>query len=131
MRLIERYLLRQLLGPTLLATAALSMVAMLSAVLGNLDVISQGQSPLILIKISLLAMPQLLALILPIALFVAALVSLNRVHTEQEIAVCFASGMSTWRVDLLPRCAWPSAGGLDRACAQSMASAPGGPGHAR
>jgi len=29
---------------------------------------------------------------------VAALVALNRLHTEQEIVVCFASGMSRWRV---------------------------------
>jgi len=99
MRLIERYLLRQLLGPTILATAALGLVAMLGAILGNLDVIGQGQSPFILLEISLLAMPQLLALIImPIALFVAALVALNRLHTEQEIVVCFASGMSVWRV---------------------------------
>jgi lipopolysaccharide export system permease protein len=99
MRLIERYLLRQLLGPTVLATTALGMVAMLGAVLGNLDLIGQGQNPFVLIEISLLAMPQLLALIImPIALFVAALVALNRLHTEQEIVVCFASGMSVWRV---------------------------------
>ena len=99
MRLIERYLLRQLLGPTLLATAALGTVAMLGAVLGNLNVISQGQNPFVLLEISLLAMPQLLALIImPIAVFVAGLVALNRLHTEQEIVVCFASGMSTWRV---------------------------------
>ncbi len=37
-------------------------------------------------------------MILPIALFVAALVALNRLHTEQEIVVCFAGGMSRWRV---------------------------------
>jgi lipopolysaccharide export system permease protein len=29
---------------------------------------------------------------------VAALVALNRLHTEQEIIVCFAGGMSRWRV---------------------------------
>ena len=37
-------------------------------------------------------------MILPIALFVAALVTLNRLHTEQEIVVCFAGGVSRWRV---------------------------------
>jgi len=98
MTLIERYLLRQLVGPTLLAIAALSALIMLSTVLGDLDVIGQGQSPLILIKISLLAMPQLISLVLPVALFVAALIVLNRLHTEQEIVVCFASGMSIWKV---------------------------------
>jgi lipopolysaccharide export system permease protein len=98
MNLIERYLLRQLVGPTLLAIAALAGLIMLSTVLGNLDVIGEGQSPLILIKISLLAMPQLISLVLPVALFVAALIVLNRLHTEQEIVVCFASGMSIWKV---------------------------------
>ena len=98
MKLIERYLLRQLVGPTLLAIAALAALIMLSTTLGNLDVIGQGQSPLILIKISLLAMPQLISLVLPVALFVAALIVLNRLHTEQEIVVCFASGMSIWKV---------------------------------
>jgi lipopolysaccharide export system permease protein len=90
--------LRQLVGPTLLAIAALAGLIMLSTVLGNLDVIGEGQSPLILIKISLLAMPQLISLVLPVALFVAALIVLNRLHTEQEIVVCFASGMSIWKV---------------------------------
>jgi lipopolysaccharide export system permease protein len=99
MRLIDRYLLRQLLGPTLLATAALTAVALLSTSLSTLDVIvNQRQSALIFLKITLLAMPQLTNLVLPIAVFVAALVALNRLHTEQEIVVCFAGGMSRWRV---------------------------------
>jgi lipopolysaccharide export system permease protein len=99
MRLIERYLLRQLIGPTLLAITALGIVAMLSQSLGALDIIvNQGQSAFVLIKLTLLALPQLLVMVLPIAIFVAALVALNRLHTEQEIVVCFASGMSRWRV---------------------------------
>jgi lipopolysaccharide export system permease protein len=99
MRLIERYLFRQLLGPFLLAASALAAVALLSQSLGALDlVVTQGQSALVLFKISMLTMPQLVVLILPIALFVGGLVALNRLHTEQEIVVCFASGTSTWRV---------------------------------
>src|SRR5437868_1186602 len=99
MRLIDRYLLRQLLGPTLLATAALSAVALLSQSLSALDyIVNQRQSALVFIKITLLYMPQLINMILPIAVFVAALVALNRLHTEQEIVVCFAGGMSRWRV---------------------------------
>jgi lipopolysaccharide export system permease protein len=43
-------------------------------------------------------MPQLINMVMPIAVFVAALVALNRLHTEQEIVVCFAGGMSRWRV---------------------------------
>lgn len=99
MRLIDRYLLRQLLGPTVLATLALAAVALLSQSLTALDlIVSQRQSALVFAKITLLAMPQLINIVLPIALFVAALVALNRLHTEQEIVVCFAGGMSRWRV---------------------------------
>jgi lipopolysaccharide export system permease protein len=99
MRLIDRYLLRQLLGPTLLATAALTAVALLSQSLSGLDlIVNQRQSAWVFLKVTVLYMPQLINMILPIALFVAALVALNRLHTEQEIVVCFAGGMSRWRV---------------------------------
>src|ERR1700722_2885767 len=99
MRLLDRYLFRQLLGPTLLATLALGTVGVLSQSLEALDIIiKQGQSALVLAEVTLLATPQLLAMVLPVAIFVAGLVALNRLHTEQEIVVCFASGMSRWRV---------------------------------
>ncbi len=99
MRLIDRYLLRQLVGPVVLATLALSSVALLSQSLAGLDlIVNQRQSALVFLKITLLYMPQLINLILPVAVFVAALVALNRLHTEQEVVVCFASGMSRWRV---------------------------------
>jgi lipopolysaccharide export system permease protein len=37
-------------------------------------------------------------MVLPVAVLVGALVGLNRLHTEQEIVICFAGGMSRWRV---------------------------------
>ena len=99
MQLIDRYLFRELLVPTLLAAAAFTGVALLSESLSALDVIvDQRQSVLIFHKIILLAMPQLIVMILPVAVLVGALVGLNRLHTEQEIVICFAGGMSRWRV---------------------------------
>ncbi len=99
MRTIDRYLSRQLLWPTLGAVAALAAVALLSQTLATLDVmVDQRQSFWTFLKIVALGMPAMLVIVLPIALFVAALISLNRLHTEQEIVVCFAGGMSRWRV---------------------------------
>jgi lipopolysaccharide export system permease protein len=99
MRLIDRYLFRQLLGPTLLATAALTGVAILSESLSALGVLlDQRQSPLVFAKVVLLAMPQLVVLILPVAVLVAGLIAMNRLYTEQEIVICFAGGMSRWEV---------------------------------
>ncbi|HEX6859251.1 MAG TPA: LPS export ABC transporter permease LptF [Caulobacteraceae bacterium] len=97
MRLIERYLFRQLLTPTLLATAALGGVALLSQSLSALDIIvDQRASAMVFLKVTLLALPMLVNMILPIAVFVAALVTLNRLQTDQELVVCFAGGMSRW-----------------------------------
>jgi lipopolysaccharide export system permease protein len=99
MRLIERYLFRQLLGPTLLAVGALGGVALLSQSLSALDIIvDQRQSALVFVKVTLLALPMLINMILPVAVFVAALVALNRLQTEQELVVCSAGGMSRWRL---------------------------------
>lgn len=99
MRLIERYLFRQLLGPTLATTLALGLVALLSQTLSNIDiVVDQHQSVVVFLKIVALSMPQLVSMVLPFALMAAAMMTLNRLHTEQEIVVCFAGGMSRWRV---------------------------------
>jgi len=99
MRLIQRYLFRQLLHHTVVATAALTGVAVLTASLSALDIlVNDRQSPLIFTEITLLATPQIIAMIMPLALCVAGLVGLNRLHTEQEIVICFAGGMSRWRV---------------------------------
>ena len=99
MRLIERYLFGQLLVPTLATTAALGGVALLSQTLSALDIIvDQRQTMFVFGKVVLLTMPQLMSMVLPIAIFVSALIALNRLHIEQEIVVCFAAGMSRWRV---------------------------------
>jgi lipopolysaccharide export system permease protein len=60
--------------------------------------VEQRQSALVFFKVVGLATPQLVLTILPIALLVATLVTYNRLHREQEIVVCFAGGMSRWRV---------------------------------
>ena len=99
MRLIERYLFRQLLTPTLLAAAALGGVGLLSQSLGQLDIIiEQRQTAWVFLQVIVLAMPQLMNLILPIAIFVAALVALNRLQADHELVVCQAAGMSRWRI---------------------------------
>ncbi len=99
MRLIDRYLFRQLLGPAAAATAALGAVAILSQTLTFLDIlVGQHQGVAVFVKVILLTLPQMLAMVLPIAVFVATLFTLNRLHTEQEIVVCYAGGMSRWQV---------------------------------
>src|ERR1700761_9145571 len=99
MTLIERYLFRQLLQPTLGAAAAMAGVAMMLEMLTALDlVIDQHQNALVFAKLVVLQLPTMAPLILSIALFIALLWALNRLYADQELVVCFSGGLSRWRV---------------------------------
>ena len=95
MRTLDAYLTKQIRMPILGAIAAMLGVATLSQSLSQFDaVIGNGQSAIVLLKITLFALPQLLSVVLPIALLIGLLVALNRLHTEQEFVACFTSGVS-------------------------------------
>ncbi len=99
MTLIQGYLFRQVGLPILAACAALAGIGLLSQSLDQLEVIvERGQSVWVMVRLTLLAVPQLLAVILPIGLFVGALIALTRLQREQELTAAFASGMKRWSV---------------------------------
>lgn len=99
MKIIDRYLFRQVAVPVLVAIGALTLIAVLGQSLGQLDlIVERGQSAWTLAKVTLLALPQVVTLILPIGVLVGALLALNRLHSEHEIVVCYAGGMSRWGV---------------------------------
>jgi lipopolysaccharide export system permease protein len=99
MTLIQGYLFRQIGQPVTAACAALAGIGILSQSLDQLEVIvERGQSLWVMAKLTLLAVPQLFAVILPIGLFVGALIALTRLQREQELTAAFASGMTRWSV---------------------------------
>lgn len=99
MKIIDRYLFRQLAAPVAVAIGALTLIAVLGQSLGQLDlIVERGQDAWTLTKVTFLAMPQVVTLVLPIGVLVGALLALNRLHSEHEIVVCFAGGMSRWGV---------------------------------
>lgn len=99
MTLIQRYLFRQIALPVVGACASLAGIGILSQSLDQLEVIvERGQSVWIMLKLTLLAVPQLVAVILPIGLFVGALIALTRLQREQELTAAYASGMTRWRM---------------------------------
>ena len=112
---IQRYLFKELLLPTVAATAALAGVAVLSGSLQLLTiVVSQRQAAWLFLELVGLTVPNLIAFVLPISAFVATLFTVNKLHTEQEIVVCFAAGMSRWQVasPALRLSAWAAMGML-------------------
>ena len=95
MILVQRYIFRQLLWPFLTAVSAFAGLAILTQSLTNVDLVSgYSETALTLLKVTLLALPHLTALLVPIALFVATLTALNRLTADSEIVVTSASGMS-------------------------------------
>ena len=99
MTLIHRYLFRQISRPVLAACASLVGIALLSQSLDQLEIIVvRGQSALTMLKLTLLAVPQVLAVIIPIGVFVGALIALTRLQREQELVACLAGGASRWNL---------------------------------
>lgn len=98
MRLIRRHIFLQLFWPTLWALVALTLLALLAEGLSVIGLLlDQRQSGVIFVKVVLLATPQLVLLVLPVAVLTAGLMVINRMHRDNELAICFAGGMSPWR----------------------------------
>jgi lipopolysaccharide export system permease protein len=96
---LQRYLLRQVLVPLLGILLALTAIAILTQGLAQLDIIAdQRRSALTFLEITLLAVPQLLALILPLAVFFATIYAVNRLLSDSELVVAFAAGMGPWQI---------------------------------
>jgi len=92
---IETYILRQTAWPLFASVGTLGALALLTQSVSTLDlIIDQRQSLFTYLQITLLALPQLVALILPLALFVAAMYAVNRMQNDSELIVCATAGMS-------------------------------------
>ena len=96
---LQRYILGLLIGPFLAITIGLSLLALLTQSLTQLDlIVERGQSPLTILSISILSTPQFMAIVAPIALFAAAILVYGRLYSENEIVVAFGSGISIWKI---------------------------------
>ena len=99
MTLLQRYFWSQTLRPLLLSLTALAALALLTQSLQTLDLIVENrQSALTFFYITLLALPQLISIIMPLAVFMATLYAFNRLNMDSELIVAKASGFSPWQI---------------------------------
>ena len=92
---LSLYILRQLLGPVVLLAVLMTGVIWLVSILPLLDlVINRGQSAPTFLYLIMLLLPQLLMIILPIAFFFAALMTLQRLSGDSELVVMASAGYS-------------------------------------
>jgi lipopolysaccharide export system permease protein len=95
------YVLKQLIGPTALFAFLLTSVVWLTQSLRLLDlVINRGQSAPTFLYLTLLILPGLLVIILPVAFFAGALYGLSRLSSDSELVVMGAAGFSKSQLTL-------------------------------
>jgi lipopolysaccharide export system permease protein len=98
-RIISRYVFRQAAGAFLLILLSLAGVVWIALALRQLNVVtSQGQDTLMLLKMTTLALPNLMAIIAPFALLIATMHTLNRLNGDSELIVLTAAGGTVWSV---------------------------------
>lgn len=99
MTLLQTYFLSQTRRPLILSLAALTGLAILTQSLQTLDlVVENQQSGLTFLKITFLALPQLIGIILPLSVFMATLFALNRLNMDSELVIAKAAGFSPMQI---------------------------------
>ena len=97
MRLFARYLFGQAAAALVLILLSLTGVVWIATALKQLNVVTgEGQQALQFIKMTLLAIPNLMAIIAPVALLIAALHTLNKLNGDSELIVMTAAGATIW-----------------------------------
>jgi len=98
MGIFERYVFRQAGSALLIILLSLSGIVWVALALRQLNVVtSQGQDVWMLIKMTTLALPNLMAIIAPFSLLIASIHTLNRLNGDSELIVLTASGATVWR----------------------------------
>lgn len=98
MSAIDTYIVRMTLLSFIIVLVALTGVIWMTQALRGIDLMTgQGQSILVFLGITGLAIPLLAMIIAPLALLIAVMHTLNRLATDSEIIVMNAAGLSPWR----------------------------------
>ncbi len=96
---LDRYLFRQCFAPFLVAATVVTSIVWMTQSLQRADIlVEHGQGVGVFMRLSVLIIPSLLAVVIPFSLFAGALYALQRLHSDSEVAVMFASGVSRLRI---------------------------------
>ena len=101
LRILTRYVLRQLLAPFLFAAILLTALLMLDVVADRFgSLVGKGLGWRIVSEVFLYSIPFIFAVIVPMAVLVAVLFVFNRLAADNEISAMMASGISLARITL-------------------------------
>ncbi|MGH7620364.1 MAG: LptF/LptG family permease [Gemmatimonadaceae bacterium] len=96
MRIINRYVLREHVGPFVFALSALTSLLLLQYIARRFgDLVGRGLTWQVITEFMLLSIPFTLALTVPMSVLVAVLYAFSRLAAENEITALKAGGVST------------------------------------
>ncbi|MCB1560759.1 MAG: LPS export ABC transporter permease LptF [Xanthomonadales bacterium] len=99
MRVLDRYLLRELLTTLLAVTLVLALLSLGGIVADMLGEVARGKFPAGLLMSQLgLRSVRFLPILLPLALFLAVLLAVGRLYRDSEMAVLAAAGVGPQRL---------------------------------
>ena len=99
MNTFDKYIFTQQTRPFIFFSFVLVGILWLVQAMPRLDdVISNGQSGLVFIKISILIFPQVMLIILPISAFASTIYALHKLISESELLIFANAGLSNLRI---------------------------------
>ncbi|HLK60776.1 MAG TPA: LptF/LptG family permease [Chthonomonadaceae bacterium] len=101
MKLLDRYMLREMVVPFLIGQAAIVLMLTGTVLYNNADVLLSNQVPVrIIARMVLYFIPFLVHMTMPVAMAVAASLAVSRLGRDSEITVMRAAGVSLVRIFL-------------------------------
>jgi LPS export ABC transporter permease LptF/LPS export ABC transporter permease LptG len=99
MRILDRYIIREILLPFAIALVVLSFVLIIPFIIELAEqLIQKGVSGLTILQLMVTLLPATLGLTIPMALLIAVLMAFGRLSGDREIVVLMACGVSPLRM---------------------------------
>ena len=99
MKILDRYLVREIVPPLILALLGLTFVLMMPPILQNAEkLIARGVPWAIILRVLWTLVPQALSVTIPMALLYGVLFGLGRLSADREFVALQACGVSVFRI---------------------------------
>jgi LPS export ABC transporter permease LptF/LPS export ABC transporter permease LptG len=99
MRILDRYIIREILLPFVIALVVLTFVLIIPFIIELAEqLIQKGVSWPTILQLMATLLPATIGLTIPMSLLVAALIALGRLSGDREIVVLMACGVSPYRI---------------------------------
>jgi lipopolysaccharide export system permease protein len=99
MRILDRYIIREILLPFAIALVVLSFVLIIPFIIELAEqLIQKGVSGPTILQLMVTLLPATLGLTIPMALLIAVLIAFGRLSGDREIVVLMACGVSPYRL---------------------------------